>query len=49
MRRISLPVGHGAAAAYSLDRLDRDANRQRSKKAGLGQRRHRLYLGVPNR
>ena len=39
-------VDHGGGAAYSLDRLDRDADRQRGKKAGLGQRRHRLYLGV---
>ena len=43
---LRLRVGHGGTAAYSPDRLDRDANRQRSKKAGLGQPRHRLYLGV---
>jgi hypothetical protein len=43
---LRLRVGHGGTAACSLDRLDRDANRQRSMKAGLGQRRHHLYLGV---
>jgi hypothetical protein len=28
-----LRVGHGGSTAYSLDRLDRDADRQRSKNA----------------
>jgi hypothetical protein len=42
-------VDHRGGAAFSLDRLDRDADRQRTKNAGLGQRRHRLYLGVAER
>ncbi len=42
-------VDRGAAAADALDRLDRDADRERGEKAGLGQRRHRLELGVAER
>jgi hypothetical protein len=42
-------VDHRGGAAFSLDRLDRDADRQRNKKAGLGQRCYRLYLGVAER
>jgi hypothetical protein len=41
-------VDHGGGA-FSLDRPDRDADRQRSKKAGLGQRPDRLYLGAAER
>ena len=39
-------VDRSVAAADALDRLDRDADRERGEKAGLGQRRHRLDLGV---
>ena len=35
-----------AALADALHRLDRDADRECGEKAGLGQRRHRLELGV---
>ena len=42
-------VDRSVAAADALDRLDRDADRERSEKAGLGQRRHRLDLGVAKR
>ena len=38
-----------AAAADAPDGLDRDADRERGEKAGLGQRRHRLDLGVAER
>ena len=37
------------AATDALERLDRDADRERGEKAGLGQRRHRLDLGVAER
>ena len=37
------------AATDALDRLNRDADRERSEEAGLGQRRHRLDLGVAER
>ena len=39
-------VDRSAAAADAPDGLDRDADRERGQKAGLGQRRHRLDLGV---
>jgi len=39
-------VDRRIAATEALDGLDRDADRERSEKAGLGQRRHRLDLGV---
>jgi hypothetical protein len=42
-------VDDRGGAAFSLDRLDRDADRQRGKKAGLGQRCYRLYLGMAER
>ena len=42
-------VDRGIAAADALERLDRDADRERGEKAGLGQRRHRLDLGVAER
>ena len=42
-------VDRGVAATDALDRLDRDADRERSEKAGLGQRRDRLDLGVTKR
>ena len=45
----ALDVDRGVAAADALDRLDRDADRERGEKAGLGQRRHRLDLGVAER
>ncbi len=42
-------VDHRVAAADALDRLDRDADRERSEKAGLGQRGDRLDLGMAER
>ena len=38
-----------AAVADAPDRLDRDDDRERGEKAGLGQSRHRLDLGVAER
>ena len=42
-------VDLAAAAANARRRHDGDADRQRGEKAGLGQRRHRLDLGVAER
>jgi hypothetical protein len=41
--------GEGVRVRVSLDRLDGDADRECSKKAGLSQRYYRLYLGVAER
>ena len=47
--RESIDVDRRLAATDALESLDRDADRERGEKAGLGQRRHRLDLGVAER
>ena len=42
-------VNRRIAAPDAPDRLDRDDDRERGENAGLGQRRHRLELGVAER
>jgi hypothetical protein len=42
MENTTTPTANHGGAAFSLDRQDRDADWQRSKKAGLGQRSYRL-------